>query len=73
MALLPLSKANNKENAEFYVDLGFAIVFLITIVILLVSSCRTFKRTVARDYFSVMTTVLVMITLICKFVWVYTC
>lgn len=67
MGIFPvLSQPANQQNYDLYVDLGFAVVFLITIIVLLATSCKTFKRKSARDFYSVSTTLFVMMTLIGK-------
>ncbi len=66
MGLFNLMASDNVDS-DFYVDLIFSIVFLITIIVLIYSSCKIFKHEQNRDYYSILTIVFVMLTLVCNY------
>lgn len=57
----------NANKTDFYIDIAFAVIFFLAIVILTITSVKSFKNKLNQNLYSVLTVLFLMLTIVTRF------
>ena len=57
----------NANKTDFYIDIAFAVIFFLAIVILTITSVKSFKNKLNQNLYSVLTVLFLMLTIVARF------